>query len=543
MSSRRKGGEEVPGKVPGKLHEEVREKGGGKRGKRVFPFRKRDLDFSWWTPWRSVKASVAVAALGMAAGGLIYHCDSRAHEDIYDAAHSEHVRSEFAAYDSYRKAVRPADTCLTPGSDIKVVRDSIVVMGVQSVRREWVIGRRLKFDNSTDSNDSRPFIRPVDGGQDVLITSDVYLRGLEYCDVEGLWRNSRTGIEMVPDVPDIFLSYFEIVGVEVGSRNIPLRHVEARLPDDGHLKPYYYLDMLKLVEEGVLEEEDFEGGLEMRVYSSVGIPELPDSIGDFEHEVAGMFAYKRLPGHLRKYTRSLDAYPTQHGRIREMVDGYTGAGFDVLDIVKYAVDQTGKALEYESPKGDEDVLSILESGKGVCRNYASLFITLMRAFGVPARYARGLTADGSGSKFRGSHAWAEVLLPFRDGTFRWIPVEPTWADNSYDPDEYINHVDSQYLYHIDFDVKLDTSDHGATYHLFQEHGFGSSRILDLDAPVSGDGSVGDRGGDVRGGDYCSGAIRSSDGGTSDCCVSDPPLERIVGGVCEGGPGSAGEGCE
>lgn len=54
-------------------------------------------------------------------------------------------------------------------------------------------------------------------------------------------------------------------------------------------------------------------------------------------------------------------------------------------------------------------------GRGVCQDYAHIYITLLRMAGIPARYVCGLII-GEGA----SHAWVEVLC--KD---RWIAFDPT----------------------------------------------------------------------------------------------------------------------
>lgn len=56
-----------------------------------------------------------------------------------------------------------------------------------------------------------------------------------------------------------------------------------------------------------------------------------------------------------------------------------------------------------------------ELGKGVCQDYAHIYITLLRLAGIPARYVCGLIV-GEGA----SHAWAEALC---DG--KWVGFDPT----------------------------------------------------------------------------------------------------------------------
>lgn len=54
-------------------------------------------------------------------------------------------------------------------------------------------------------------------------------------------------------------------------------------------------------------------------------------------------------------------------------------------------------------------------GKGVCQDYAHIFITLCRMAGIPARYVAGMLL-GEGY----SHAWVEVL-----SKGRWYALDPT----------------------------------------------------------------------------------------------------------------------
>ncbi|MCM1181266.1 MAG: transglutaminase family protein [Clostridium sp.] len=54
-------------------------------------------------------------------------------------------------------------------------------------------------------------------------------------------------------------------------------------------------------------------------------------------------------------------------------------------------------------------------GRGVCQDYAHIYVTLLRMAGIPARYVCGLIV-GEGA----SHAWVEA---FCDG--RWVAFDPT----------------------------------------------------------------------------------------------------------------------
>ena len=66
----------------------------------------------------------------------------------------------------------------------------------------------------------------------------------------------------------------------------------------------------------------------------------------------------------------------------------------------------------------------LAGGRGVCQDYAHIFISLCRLAGVPARYVAGMmTGEGQ------THAWAEVWLD--GGWYGFDPTNNRMADESY----------------------------------------------------------------------------------------------------------------
>ena len=80
------------------------------------------------------------------------------------------------------------------------------------------------------------------------------------------------------------------------------------------------------------------------------------------------------------------------------------------------VDEPGEFLDY----------LLFESGRGYCTHFATAFVLLARAEGLPARYVQGYAVDTNGERelpvySSMAHAWPEVYF---DGV-GWIPYEPT----------------------------------------------------------------------------------------------------------------------
>ena len=78
-----------------------------------------------------------------------------------------------------------------------------------------------------------------------------------------------------------------------------------------------------------------------------------------------------------------------------------------------------------STTAESPVEHVLETGEGVCQDYAHLMIAIARSWGVPARYVSGylhLTdAPGEQTPSSATHAWVECRLP----ELGWVGFDPT----------------------------------------------------------------------------------------------------------------------
>ncbi len=64
---------------------------------------------------------------------------------------------------------------------------------------------------------------------------------------------------------------------------------------------------------------------------------------------------------------------------------------------------------------------ILESGRGVCQDYAHVMIAIARSWGVPARYVSGYMYVTHQALETATHAWVECRLP----DLGWVGFDPT----------------------------------------------------------------------------------------------------------------------
>ena len=100
---------------------------------------------------------------------------------------------------------------------------------------------------------------------------------------------------------------------------------------------------------------------------------------------------------------------------------------DPLSSLRRLTDTLHRSFTY-SP-GSTSVISpidhILETGRGVCQDYAHVIIAIARSWGIPTRYVSGYLhvsgAQGEQVPETATHAWAECRLP----GLGWIGFDPT----------------------------------------------------------------------------------------------------------------------
>lgn len=110
---------------------------------------------------------------------------------------------------------------------------------------------------------------------------------------------------------------------------------------------------------------------------------------------------------------------------------------DTLELAKVLYDRVDAHVKYDKSKpgyGNGDVLWVCDSRFGNCTDFHSLFISLARAQGIPARFEIGFpipTERGTG-KIGGYHCWAFFYSP----DCGWLPVDISEADKNPRMSEY-----------------------------------------------------------------------------------------------------------
>lgn len=110
-------------------------------------------------------------------------------------------------------------------------------------------------------------------------------------------------------------------------------------------------------------------------------------------------------------------------------------------IYDYILDELHYAKDDPSVCGVGDTLITLEAKKGICTDYHSLFMSLTRSMGIPAKFEIGyrVPADKSEGRLPGYHCWAKFHLKDKG----WIPVDISEADKHPEKrDYYFGNIDA-----------------------------------------------------------------------------------------------------
>ena len=125
------------------------------------------------------------------------------------------------------------------------------------------------------------------------------------------------------------------------------------------------------------------------------------------------------PSRFARPSTALDDFVSGHG-----VDRPEG---DPLSALVRLSGTLYEAFQYVpgSTSAVSPIEHILESGKGVCQDYAHVMISIARSWGVPSRYVSGYlyVEDDAGQPISAAagHAWVECWLP----GLGWVGFDPT----------------------------------------------------------------------------------------------------------------------
>lgn len=133
---------------------------------------------------------------------------------------------------------------------------------------------------------------------------------------------------------------------------------------------------------------------------------------------------------LEKYTKPAPYIESDNPNIignASLISGNGDLESKVLNLFNFVANRT--LFKYDESVQDiirdpfshvRGALWTLQNRKGVCFDFAHLFVALLRAIGIPSRVSEGIILDGRSGFIL--HDWAEVYFP----NVGWVPFDPTW---------------------------------------------------------------------------------------------------------------------
>jgi len=166
------------------------------------------------------------------------------------------------------------------------------------------------------------------------------------------------------------------------------------------------------------------------------------------------FPIEELPQEVIKYTKPSETIDSDNeGIIRiasELVKGEDDLYAAVFKIADWTKNNINYNLSTLTAEVSQKASWVLQNKQGVCDELTSLFIALLRAVGIPARFVSGISYTNSPlfPENWGAHGWAEVYFP----DYGWVPFDVTYGQFGWiDPT------------HIKFKESID-SDEPSTYY-------------------------------------------------------------------------------
>ncbi|MBI4835025.1 MAG: transglutaminase domain-containing protein [Planctomycetes bacterium] len=132
---------------------------------------------------------------------------------------------------------------------------------------------------------------------------------------------------------------------------------------------------------------------------------------------------------------------TMSPRVKELAGQISSSQTDYLAKARAIYDYVLQKMKYDKSQpfcaiGDTEFA--LDAGIGNCTNFHSLFISLARASGIPAKFVIGYPLPGEKhGTLTGYHCWVEFYVPYSAShRGRWVPVDASEAWKNPDKREY-----------------------------------------------------------------------------------------------------------
>lgn len=196
---------------------------------------------------------------------------------------------------------------------------------------------------------------------------------------------------------------------------------------------------------------EYNEKLELEIESNVKVQNKPPRVPAIDFPIN-----QDMPNEAEYYldnTENIDINEDIIQQANSIVEGET----DLFTAVYKLAEWTNENIEYDLNSFTETAVQksswVLENREGVCDEITSLFISMCRSVGIPAKFVAGTSYTTLEESF-GNHGWAEVYFP----EYGWAPFDVTFGEYG-----YINPS------HLKLTETLDSSEYSINYKWVQQN--------------------------------------------------------------------------
>ena len=155
------------------------------------------------------------------------------------------------------------------------------------------------------------------------------------------------------------------------------------------------------------------------------------------------FPLKDVPEDIQLFTnpaKIIDINQDIRALASQLAQGEDDTSIVVDKIAKWVTENIKYNLDSATAEASQKASWVLQHKEGVCDELTSLFISMVRSLGIPARFVAGIAYTNSDLFVNswGPHGWAEVYFP----GYGWIPYDVTYGQYSFvDPTHIVASID------------------------------------------------------------------------------------------------------
>jgi len=201
-------------------------------------------------------------------------------------------------------------------------------------------------------------------------------------------------------------------------------------PKDTFNQDVLYLDVAP---EAVIEDDIIQFKWEDVTEDEVGFKlstniKTKNKIKEIKNKV--LFPIQDLQSELIIYTKPSKTIDSDNEEIIKMASSIAEGEDDLFIVVSKIGEWTKSNVKYDLSTLTADVAQkaswVLKNKEGVCDEITNLFIAMLRALSIPAKFVSGVAYTNSplSPTEWGPHGWAEVYFP----GYGWIPFDVTYGE-------------------------------------------------------------------------------------------------------------------